>query len=120
MADETKSDLTPEQMAARIAELEGQLSQGWQHQLQSLRKGRRLGIWSWKLRVTSSENSVTRKAQSSGRERIFEEKEFLRGINIVTRVRSTQGAPRRSFIEACLLTLSGHSEDPYSRFRPRR
>jgi hypothetical protein len=25
MADETKSDLTPEQMAARIAELEGQL-----------------------------------------------------------------------------------------------
>jgi len=28
MADETKSDLTPEQMAARIAELEGQLAKG--------------------------------------------------------------------------------------------
>jgi hypothetical protein len=28
MADETKSDLTPEQMAARIAELEGRLAKG--------------------------------------------------------------------------------------------
>ena len=28
MADETKSDLSPEQMAARIAELEGRLAKG--------------------------------------------------------------------------------------------
>jgi hypothetical protein len=28
LADETKSDLTPEQMAARIAELEGRLAKG--------------------------------------------------------------------------------------------
>jgi hypothetical protein len=39
MADETKSDLTPEQMAARIAELEGRLAKGGSFSFKVSEKG---------------------------------------------------------------------------------